>query len=458
VVIAFTLAIGGLAGCNRDAVTSTSTGDGSTGAAGWQTLPASPLSARSDAAAIWTGSEVLVFGGHDPSAGAAAVGSASSPGTARTATTVAKGPSPSDPAPTVEPTAPPPTRQPGVLIDGAAYKPSTRTWRSLPAAPIPDGYSPGSVTAEGDRLTLLFGRGGVCMANDHSPDPAGAWYDAAADAWQTVPASPVPLVCGETAAWFQGKLWVYTMATGEVYDPATHTWSAAPPAAGTAITVTDLHAVGDRLVARVSSARGDDVSQVSLRWFDPVSQQWSDLPESPVPYGRTVVADGRLYNWDDSTGEAAELGLVTGTWKKLPDAPIATRYGDALVAIGKLLVVWGGNATPKRTQPPAGGQAIMPGPELRDGAVYDPATSAWSIVADAPIDGRRGMAATSAGDRLFVWGGGHIEKTDTGSRLVAFGDGAELTPRVDGSGTPSTTATPTTAPLPTFAPVRSAVG
>src|SRR4051812_31071749 len=64
----------------------------------WSTLPAPPLPGRENAASVWTGTEVIFWGGMTPAVG----GSTSRP----------------------------------VRGDGAAYDPATGTWRLLPAAPI----------------------------------------------------------------------------------------------------------------------------------------------------------------------------------------------------------------------------------------------------------------------------------------------------------------------------------
>ncbi len=75
------------------------------GADGWQVVSPSPLSARTNAVAVWTGTEVLVIGGEPR---------ASCPPNASCAVTDLD-----------------------VLADGAAYDPQSGTWRSIAPSPVP---------------------------------------------------------------------------------------------------------------------------------------------------------------------------------------------------------------------------------------------------------------------------------------------------------------------------------
>src|SRR5262245_65967376 len=58
------LAAGGLAGCGRSG--GAVSAGGPLGEGSWRSLPDSPLSPRLGATTIWTGTELLVFGGEDP--------------------------------------------------------------------------------------------------------------------------------------------------------------------------------------------------------------------------------------------------------------------------------------------------------------------------------------------------------------------------------------------------------
>ena len=185
------------------------------------------------------------------------------------------------------------------------------------------------------------------------------------------------------------------------------------------------------------------------------------MPDPPVQAASTqVVAADRLYLWDSQTAEAAAYDDTSRAWTRLPDAPIAPRYGAAVFAVGDRVVVWGGNQTKKRDHQPFDAEIIEPGPPLVDGAIFDAATAAWSLIPDAPIPGRTNAAGAAAGsDRFVVWGGDNQEKTTQGSRTVVRADGASYATAGDGARVENTTlpAPATTAPRATFAPPQSGV-
>jgi hypothetical protein len=100
-------------------------------AASWQALPAAPIVGRLGPSAVWTGTEMIVWGGYARSEN---VGQAS---------------------------------------DGAAYKPATRTWRTI--APSPPGVQGGAaVVWTGDEM--------IVWASNSPDGPVGAAaYDLATD-------------------------------------------------------------------------------------------------------------------------------------------------------------------------------------------------------------------------------------------------------------------------------------
>ena len=117
----------------------------------WTMLPASPLAPRSRPAAVWTGTEMLVWGGH------------------------------------VHPA------RPGAY--GAAYDPSTRTWRTLAEAPITE-RSNVAVVWSGAELIVW---GGIDPAGAYLGD--GAAYDPTTDAWRALPESPLSPRDRAAAVW-----------------------------------------------------------------------------------------------------------------------------------------------------------------------------------------------------------------------------------------------------------------
>lgn len=135
----------------------------------WRVLADSPLSARS-APAVWTGTEMIVTAGYGGDSGS-----------------------------------------PYALGDGAAYDPTTDTWRAIAPGPAHPGFTP-VWTGE---LLILFAKGGAI------------WYDPDIDRWATG-----EFVWGDVAHLDHSPVW-----TGEVvlllgsYDGSTGGATFTPPAA-----------------------------------------------------------------------------------------------------------------------------------------------------------------------------------------------------------------------------------
>lgn len=107
----------------------------------WRRLPPAPLDPRSGHAAVWTGKEMIVWGGFGGRAGR--------------------------------------------LTDGAAYDRRAGRWRKIARSPFDD--APDVTAVWTGRELILWG------GFDHRPDRAavGAAYDPSDDAWRLLPASPL---------------------------------------------------------------------------------------------------------------------------------------------------------------------------------------------------------------------------------------------------------------------------
>jgi N-acetylneuraminic acid mutarotase len=197
----------------------------------WGVLPHSPLAGRSDAASAWTGEELLIWGGFD--GGFRDVpyfddGAAFDPvtGTWRML-----------PAPPIGPRTPFSVWTGRELIvwgsvdrfarlrDGAAYDPTTNSWRTI--ADGPTDITDGSAVWTGEEMIVF----GVALdGNNHSDTPTaiGSAYDPVANTWRELPSSQLSPQA-HTAEWVNGELiaWDYEHRTA-AYDPGTDVWRALP--------------------------------------------------------------------------------------------------------------------------------------------------------------------------------------------------------------------------------------
>lgn len=203
----------------------------------------------------------------------------------------------------------------------------------------------------------------------------GAAYDPRADRWWPIPAAPLRSTTPLPAVWADGRLLVWggvdaaglgddpgavRDAAGAVYDPRRGTWALLPPAPISGRSGHVLAWTGSEVVVWGGGRRG-------------VDGDWLDLD------------DGAAYR------------LRRGTWRLLPQAPLAARSGAAAVVAGDRVVVWGGHR--------GGGAA-----NVFDGAVYDPADDRWQplpqLRAAAVRDPGAPITATllADGDRLLLAG------------------------------------------------------
>jgi hypothetical protein len=112
------------------------------GPAGWARLPKAPIAPRSEYTAVWTGKEMIVWGGYSNMT---------------------------------------------QYRDGAAYNPQTRTWTKIAASPLVGQDLPMSVWTGKDML--IFGGSGT---SGSSAD--GAAYDPATNTWRKL--APIPRSLG----------------------------------------------------------------------------------------------------------------------------------------------------------------------------------------------------------------------------------------------------------------------
>lgn len=257
---------------NDDETSTVGAGDqGSTVAAptvsGWTRLPDPPLSPRVGASAAWTGDEVMVIGGWDflCPPGASCVG---------------------------------PTKAP--FTDGAAFDPSTQTWR--PVADAPAAF-------QGERPAVFDGS--VFFLVECDVSFIGTEEEPADDRCPSTQEASVFLR----------------------YDPEPDMWTQLPgPPGGYPYAI---ESVGNAIIAFA----GTEEQGAQQAWrFDVESNLWTEIPDDPMPrmYDRSVVAvdEGRsalLFGADAESGPtsdpgqevnlAAKLDLATMTWTQLPSSP-----------------------------------------------------------------------------------------------------------------------------------------
>jgi len=350
-------------------------------APGWGLLPKAPIGPRTDHTAVWTGREVVIWGGTSDFE--------------------------------AEP-----------LTDGAAYDPAARTWRKLPGAPLAPRYGAGAFWTGTEMLVF-----GGAVDGDIVAD--GAAWDTATNTWRAIPASPLGLRDGYVATWAGDRLVIWSGNTvpgpdastdssgdtpeppgdapevrndGAAYVPATNSWVPIGPAPIPGRSGAQSAWTGSRLI--VTGGEGVDDDRTDGAALDPVSGVWSPIATRPQP--------------GSCGGDTACSGLWTGTAVLFPASslaydPAADRWsamaappgaeaptpGEPAVWTGQRLLTWGVPGGDDDGSVDDAGD----GPALPAAAMYDPATNRWQKVPAGPLKGRSFHAVVWTGEALVIWGG-----------------------------------------------------
>jgi N-acetylneuraminic acid mutarotase len=312
--------------------------------------------------------------------------------------------------------------------DGAAYNPRTDSWRKIPPAPIPGGGGY-SVTWTGTEM-VVWG----------DPDPGrsthgnrGAAFNPETNEWRGISAGPLTGRSGHLAVWTGAEMvvWGGHLTTSErerydgagaAFDPDTNQWHRLPkgplPAGYDA-----MGAWTGREVLVMATPMGNDPEDypkfAQLAAYDPLSDSWRSLARPPhiayvsppVAYmdgklnvlslGGTVDGEANGYDRDYETGgiydyaadewmphsdppqrpnqtweqtamgeeiviDALAYRPSTDTWRTLPEFPLREREFPVVVWTGTELIVWGGAKEPR------GNVIVDPPPPVNDGAAHTP--------------------------------------------------------------------------------------
>ncbi len=288
--------------------------------------------ARLDHTAVWTGKEMLVWGGGDQSIGRS-------------------------------------------LNTGGAYQPSTDTWRLLNTNTAPRlGHT---AVWTGKAMLVL---GGVSRDPSKKPtEPLAASlasYDPQADAWSDRALPPLEAWRDYTAVWSGQELLVW--GGGQVN---TQSWSG-PVLSPFSNAGYRYNPVGDSWapMALTPAYR----TGASLVWTGSELLLWGGLSAPATPY---PLASGARYN------------PMTGKWRPISSrgAPTARREQRA-VWTGKHMVVWGGySGYNRRTDT-----------YLNTGARYDPAADLWlPMETNGAPHGVVDFSMVWSGKEVIVFGGSY---------------------------------------------------
>jgi hypothetical protein len=251
---------------------------------------------------------------------------------------------------------------------GAGYTPATNTWRRVngPSGPSSD------VLGWTGRVVLMW-INGCCGGGSNQ----AASYNPRTNTSRLLPTAPLQRRFGAEGTWTGKDLVVAggvfidhgltVFRNGAAYSPATGRWHAIAPMPRREVGATAvwdgreiLLVGGQRAGTRGPAPRG--------LAYNPVTNRWRLLPAMAFPRsGFAAVWTGRqLLVWGGLTASGAlpphgeAYTPATNTWTALPASPLRGRLDPVAVWTGRQMIVWGGqtNTTPSRS--------------FTDGAVYTP--------------------------------------------------------------------------------------
>lgn len=327
-----------------------------------------PPTARARHTAVWTGSEMIVWGGY---AGTSC------------------------------------------LATGGRYNPAASTWTTLSTTGAPTARRFHTAVWTGSEMIIWGGQSTTSLNT-------GGRYNPAADSWTVVPTTGAPTVRHfHTAVWTGSEMIVWggaggsgALNTGGRYDPVANAWTAMPTASAPAGRY--LHTAVWTDNEMIVWGGGPSVSP--YYWSDggrynPTANAWAALATNGAPAARmyhtavwtgtemvvwggysntTYYADGGRYNpvanhWTVVTTNGAPVGRGehTGLWT------------------GREMIVWGGRR----------------GPILNNGGRFNPAGNSWTgMPGSGGPAARYGHTALWTDSEMIVFGGyGNGDLSDTWS-------------------------------------------
>lgn len=303
----------------------------------WEPVRSIPIGPRAGHSTVWTGDEILLWGG-GPQVG---MGSA----------------------------------------EGTAFEPSNREWTSMEEAPV-EGRWFHSAVWTGEEMIVWGGRQ-PGLYND------GAAYDPESDMWRVIAESPLRARSNHIAMWTGEEMIVYGghispdnndyIGDAAAYNPNTDSWRQLPESGLSDRMDPSAVWTGNQLVIWGGVNTNGWLNDGAI--YDPATDAWQSMAESPldprqnaaaVLDGDSIVIAGGVHNADSFEVPAARYDLKTDAWEPLREAPTSSDWpltaGDAvalfpasttLLLDGELVEV---PALP--TPPQFGGAATYTGDEL----------------------------------------------------------------------------------------------
>jgi N-acetylneuraminic acid mutarotase len=335
------------------------------------TTTANAPDAREGHTAVWTGSEMIVWGGFNvPS---------------------------------------------GEVNTGGRYNPSTDSWAATSITNAPTGRMDHTTIWTGSEMIVWGGVSGPNIFN------TGGRYNPTTDTWTATSTTNAPSArLLHTAVWTGTEMIVWggsdfnnQLNTGGRYNPSTDNWTV------TSITNAPSARQGHTAVWTGSEmivwgGANNPVGNLNTGGkYNPTNDSWAATSTTNAPSGRelqTAVWTGsEMIVWGGyfyvNTGGRYNPGTDSWIATNISNAP-AARFDHTAVWTGNEMIIWGG-ANDMRN--------------FNTGGRYNPSTDGWRATSttNAP-DGRAQHTAVWSGSQMIIWGGDtSSDYLNTGGRYCA---------------------------------------
>jgi len=316
--------------------------------------------------AVWTGTEMLIWGGQD--------------GGLNTATNT-----------------------------GSRYDPVTDTWTAMSLVNAPLSRYQHTAVWTGSEMIVWGGLG-----SDHSAHllNTGSKYNPITNTWQALSTDNVISPRrGHRAIWTGSEMFIWggNSNEGGLYDPAIDQWQR------TNIIGAPIHRLdpamvwtGEKVIIWGGEWSHNELDSGAI--YDPQTNTWSPMNTDDAPSPRTnhaaVWTGSEMLVWGGDYDRSPlrngkKYNPQTDAWTDMNEVinpPTIYTFGDQAVWTGNKMLLWYGHL---------GGSG---------GAMYDPQTDDWQIISRANEPGRRGgYSMVWTGEKMLLWGGEYFSKRkDTG--------------------------------------------
>ena len=303
----------------------------------------------------------------------------------------------------------------GDLSSGGRYDPVSDSWTPTSLSGAPEGRDIASVVWTGTKMIVWGG-----FRNPFTLDTGGR-YDPATDTWSATSLDGVPSFRHfHTAVWTGDEMIVwggvgvgFGTSTGGRYDPDTDSWR--PTGVAGAPSPRWLHEAiwtGDEMIVWGGTVLLADHPVTGGR-YDPVTDSWTTTSLASVPDGREdaasiwtgdemIVWGGLGDDWFVNTG---------GRYDPAADSWLPTQTYNVPTARGLHTAAW------------TGSEMMIYGGDILDepGGLYDPATDTWRTASEAGAPrGIQNMTSVWTGSEVILWGG--FPETNEGGRYDPLTD------------------------------------